>query len=1154
MPANVDSGEDLFHEQLRIFLFGGLRVFLGETPLPPFPTQKSRALFVYLLLNRDQVHTRSRLAGLFWGDSPEIRARRSLNTALWRLRRIVPSALILTDADAIRLNPDLPYWLDVAAFEALLATPYTPTPRRMEALERATELYRDGLLPGWYEDWVLIEAERLRLLHWQALRELMDLYEQSAALDRSLHCGLRLLAADPLHEETHRRVMDLYARCGQREAALAQFSACVQLLQEELGLEPSPETVALADAIRQGNIAPAGPLTPPSPPAEPQVRRSPFDDFGHVALVGRRAELAWIHAHVERAHREGCRLALLEGEAGVGKTRLLQEAAKQAEARGALVLWGRCLDMHAPPPYQSLRGVFGKALARLRQEEGAAPRGAWSLVLGEWLAEPADSAAEAGAALPGPDVHVLWQAMVACLHRLSQTNVSVILLEDLQWADDATLEALAYLTSHLGAASVLFLASVRPEETADHVSFSRLAAALTDAALLERRSLGRLTSEESVELVRQILGLGEEDHALARFIVAETEGNPFFIGEMLKLLVEEDYLRLDSAGRWTSPWDWDDRAALHLHPARTIRQTLERRLAHLPSLSRSLLEMAAVLGNRFDYELLHLASGQAEDMLLEISDDLFRRQLLTEEENGLAFSHDKIRQVAYHALPEVRRRHLHRRAGEALAQLHPGRVEELAYHFYRAHAHPETIRWGMRAMERARRLYAYEAALTYLDWVIDAARQLGSAQSGKPMMRALEARGEVRARLGLYDEALTDFTTAQALAASLGDRSGVARAMRLGAWVQGNYLGDWAGGLDHTQRAWQIAQEAHDVREAALAQCNLGACYNMQGAYDQAQEAYRLAQEGFRALGDDAGEARTLEYLAVTEHFLGRLDRALATDRQALAIWERLDKRYEAAHTRVNIGYLLIDRGDLALAEQEFVQATAALREIGAIPVVLWALIGLGAVHRYRGDFQRGMEALNEADHLLRELPSNPYNRALICSHRGGLHWTQGHLSEALTQMNEAVRAAREAGEPALLAGLLIDLGRALRLHGDAPSAALLHQEAYTLARRTPFRAGAAWAESEWGLDEVCNGDWSAGLAHLRAALIAAEGVQGWKRLMPRLNLAEGLLHTGQAAEALPLARQVVDQAASMGMCEVEAQGQLTLDQTLLALKDRPEL
>jgi DNA-binding SARP family transcriptional activator len=247
---------------LKIYLFGCPQVaYEGEGDGKVRLTRAIQLLLAYLLINRHRMHSREVLAGLFWGDYSQEKARGCLNTALWRLRRALePSEtpngtyLVSNTSGEIGFNPESSYWLDVAIFEELIEKNINRPinlidSANVQEIENALELYRGDLLEGVFQDWALQRREHLRLLYLKALAFLVQYYNHTEEYDYSLACAQKVLELEPLREEVHREVMNLYLILGQRPQALRQYEICRTLLAAELGIPPMEETQSLYERI-----------------------------------------------------------------------------------------------------------------------------------------------------------------------------------------------------------------------------------------------------------------------------------------------------------------------------------------------------------------------------------------------------------------------------------------------------------------------------------------------------------------------------------------------------------------------------------------------------------------------------------------------------------------------------------------------------------------------------------------------------------------------------------------------------------------------------------------------------------------------------------------------------------------------------------------
>ncbi len=242
---------------LRIRLLGGVEIAHGDTPAASDLTHTLQTLLAYLLLQRHRTHSRNVLMGVFWGDQPEEKARGCLNSALWRLRRLLEPAgmprgtylTTLSNGD-VTFNRADAYWLDVAVLEeraapVMNAALESVNAADVEALTQALPLYRGDLLEGVYSDWALRERERVRTIYLNALARLVDYYHGRGSHEQGITCAGRLLALDPPREDVHRKLMKLYLKTGQRELAARQFEICRDALRAELDVEPMEETLAV---------------------------------------------------------------------------------------------------------------------------------------------------------------------------------------------------------------------------------------------------------------------------------------------------------------------------------------------------------------------------------------------------------------------------------------------------------------------------------------------------------------------------------------------------------------------------------------------------------------------------------------------------------------------------------------------------------------------------------------------------------------------------------------------------------------------------------------------------------------------------------------------------------------------------------------------
>src|SRR5262245_6120402 len=383
--------------RLELTLLGGFQARLVPRGPINVPTRKARALLAYLALPPGKPHARDRLAALLWGDLPQAQSRGSLRKALFWLRQALGDRVI-ADAETVELNADAAS-IDVGQFERRLAD------GSATALAEAADLYQGDLLAGLtlreapFEEWLGGERERLRELWVNGLTRLLDHQRQAGQTDGAILTAVKLIAADPLQEPVHRTLMQLYMQAGRRGAALRQYQTCVTLLERELRAQPGDATKALYREILQsrGVVAstPEGSaLAAKEMPAIPTVSPGvvPSLSSAEAPLIGRKRELSRLIALLDEAWTGGRRLAVIAGEAGVGKSRLAAGLGAAAVQRGGQVLQGRCYESERSLPFSPWISALRDARLAANSNAVGSLRPVWRAELARLLPELADDA------------------------------------------------------------------------------------------------------------------------------------------------------------------------------------------------------------------------------------------------------------------------------------------------------------------------------------------------------------------------------------------------------------------------------------------------------------------------------------------------------------------------------------------------------------------------------------------------------------------------------------------------------------------------------------------------------------------------------------------------------------------------------------------
>jgi DNA-binding SARP family transcriptional activator len=515
---------------LRIHLLGQPRFVFEGAPFRYSAPPKATSLVAYLLLHRDGPLSREKLAFTLWEDDTEEDARANLRRHLHHMQRALPAApadapWVLADAETVQWNPDADAWLDVAEFERLARAP--------DGRAAAIELYSGDLVESSYDEWLFTERDRLRNVYLASLGDLLIDSRSQRDFNRAIGYAQRILTNDPWREDTLRQLMAVRYQSGDRAGALATYEAFDRRLRDEMNVEPMPETAALRDVIlRNAPLADAA----SAPPAESSGAQRTASDV-LLPFVGRADEMAQLRMLWSRAARGRGVVVLFGGEAGIGKTRLALEFALVAGAQGARVMSGSTTYPEAAP-YQSIAESL-RSVAPLLMSLKVEP---------VWLGVVAHAVPELRARRPDlpapPKVEPererirLFEAFAKCFEELARPRPVLVILEDLHWAGEGTIGALTFLAGRLAQLPILIIATYRDEEAPRAHPLRRARAELQEAKILSTLSPRGLDRDAVLELTRQIPSIADRGREFAGVLVERSAGNPLFLSEVIRGLVE----------------------------------------------------------------------------------------------------------------------------------------------------------------------------------------------------------------------------------------------------------------------------------------------------------------------------------------------------------------------------------------------------------------------------------------------------------------------------------------------------------------------------------------------------------------------------------------------------------------------------------------
>jgi len=793
---------------LHVTLLGEQSIIDVATGTTRTRSSRTIALVTYLVLHAGSPQSRQRIAGMFWPDSTDSQALTNLRRELHSLRHILGEerCLLVTSTDLCwRDTPTAR--VDVRLFDlerraALAAEAARDADSALRHADAALAEYQGELLPGNYDDWLLEARSELQQQCVELCRLICQTRIDRGELTRALDAARRRIQLQPLDEVGYRVLMGLHADLGDRASAISTYHNCASVLERELGVLPDQATRAALQRLmanqqpvsnRRGPTEPAtgrpelaaGPSELAAGRSEPAAGRS---GLAAAQLVGRAGELAALH-EVWRTAAEGRpSIAVVRGEAGVGKTRLLAEIAQLARRQGAVVAGSQCFgtsgrlalapvaDWLRNPAFRSattmLDSVWRDEVDRLVPSETA--RG-----------EPTPSSR---AMVDAWQRHRFFEGVTRAL--LGVERPTLLVLDNLQWCDQ---ETLAFLTFYLGYspdAPVLVAGTLRIDQRDSEPELADWTVRMRATGMLTELSLSPLEVADTARLAEAIRGrpLLDGDQSLLQ---AATGGFPLHIVEAVRTVVDLG----------STPLPGGDLAAV-----------LRNRLAQTTAAAQEVAGLAAAVGRDFTLDLLAEASDLDADSVVRAVDELWRRRIVHERGASYDFSHDLLRDSAYDQVSPPKRWLLHRRLAQSLELLHANDLgpvsAQLAEQYARGGRPDRAVAYYRRAADLASRMFAHAEAIRMHNEALSIVRGWPTGRDAdRQELAVLEAMAApLNARYGYSSRELQSVLERSiVLAESLGRTDSVLNGL-VGLWTSQFVQGRIADGHQTAARAVAVAE------------------------------------------------------------------------------------------------------------------------------------------------------------------------------------------------------------------------------------------------------------------------------------------------------------------------------------------------------------
>ncbi len=1052
--------------QLHIALLGMPEIRHNEQILT-FPTRKTLALFLYLIVEGG-MHSREKLATLFWPESDSAHSRGALRYTLAYLRAALREKANENTShmhvERLSLGVDVHSALEVDCWRVHSAFLHAHSSSgKMQyqvheqqstilQLQAAVAYYRGPFLEGFslgdapaFDDWVGVQRNIWHQRLSTILNQLVQLQMDKGDLIAAVETASVWVAHDPLNELAYQQLMSIQAALGERDAALRTYTACQTLLARELNISPAEEITEMAERIRKGEG-----VHHTQPTVSPLLgHRSSFVSFVGP-LIGRRDAYTMLTQQYHLVSQGQSQCVILEGEAGIGKTRLATDFLTWATTQGAEVLHGQAFESGGHLPYQPLVEALRTSLKKHEN------------VLNELLSDVL--LAELSHILPELRVrypHVppftqdevvarirLFEAIMHLSRVLAKGKPLVLFIDDVHWTDAISLDVLQYLGRRWQEeqVAVLLLVSLRSEELYTRQAVTTWLSTIERSLPMTRLPLKRLSYEETVHLVQHVEDAHRKENkevrtipqvmppqahvkreeTLSEWVFRETQGNPFYVLETLTALLDKGLLTSHplTPGTWMHDFViavQQERTLHHFLPPR-IEMVIRSRILSLTPTALKLLMAGAVLGDDFTFEQLCFVADVAEDIGLQALDEVVQRHVLCISDSGrdrmtpecYLFTHEKIRDVVYTEAGETRRRLFHQRAFLSL-QVSGFPPATLAYHALRAKLAEPAFHLSIAAGEAAMQVFALQDAIAFYEQARQVATTLEDV-TPQHTHRRIREQQHLFLRLGrayelvvLWEQAKTVYQNMLTFAREVHDPGMEWKAL--------------------TRLAVVLTQQAFDVNIVKLlllqARQVATASGNVEG---RAETAWHLAQLGGYArdlaayIGQGEQALQVARDLGVIEQFVDGANGIALTNAQVqrweeTAVYQEEAITYaeEASQLYATLGEHIMEINTHCLLAAACVQggrpqsALSAARTARALSVRIdntwgrvYSTLPLSWSLQECGEYEQALEIAQEGVTSARTMD----NRQLLCRNLAALGFV---YEEALLQGENAYAAYQEA-------------------------------------------------------------------------------------------------------------------------------------------------
>jgi DNA-binding SARP family transcriptional activator/predicted ATPase len=939
-----------------------------------FPFRKAEALFYYLLINGQA--SRDELVDLLWGEAEEETAKKNLRHAMYKIRKAFDLDIIISPQKSlVMINPEIEMFTDIQRF--------------ISDEESGIGAYRGEFLQGFlvkdgekFEEWMFRSREYYRDLYIAKLYDRMYQYLEKGELRRVEYYGKLLVEVDPFDEGAYRMLMDVYSREGAYHKAIDLYKRLEEILNQELGITPDHETKAVyEEALGRRNR-----------------ENTQKEKYGSQAFFyGRHGELGLMEKHYE-SFIQGQRApsTLIIGEAGVGKTKLKERFLEGIHGLDTYILQANCYQAEEGYPLKPWHQIFTDLGEIVRKEKIAVPQLWKNIILRLFPGFDPEATGLGDNPVEGIDrvkYHTAEEAILGVLKKIALKKKIILAFEDTQWMDATSIGLLSFVLRHQGQNRIMLIGTCR---NGHDRRMEQFITNMVKDQLLDKICLARFTKEEVDDFIEKAIPGSKIEKPLKERIYQETEGNAFFLMELLNTLKEKGTVGEISG---------------------TGQDILKSRIVDISEEAMKLLNIASLFFDRVTLDMLQTISGKDELEILDRMEELEKRYILKEveqnEEISFEFTHHKLREFIYGLQSIGRRKVLHHRIGQILEQnlQHDYRdkfvYSRLIYHFSNGGNRLAALRYRIKnlddysdfshelfpilydeEMEDEKIVYLnQEESIKYLNDLEQQLKEVQKTEKDQQELAQLEiafyhTKGRYCIQEGEYNQGIEAIQKMIEGAEKTEDFGYMLKGYRQMVYY-GIQVHQTTLMQEYLTKGISLARKTQHQKEMGILLRLQGLQRLMVGAYEEAQEILKESIHIFEMLSQR--EDRYALNIAAAYNYMGEIRRCNMKFAGALYYY---DKAMDICNERkvfrgitlfnTNAGQAAFDMGDYDRAKNYFAKAIETYRKVDTF-------LGRSTAEGYmalllirEGKYREALDSLKSADEYGRKLQS-PYEQGLIC-------------------------------------------------------------------------------------------------------------------------------------------------------------------------------